>query len=59
VRDAIRLIAERAVPNPAAQARAREQLWTPEKAAQADTAGQGAGASAGGLWTPADQRSTS
>jgi trigger factor len=59
VRDAIRLIAERAVPIPAARARAREQLWTPEKGAQADTAGQGAGASAGGLWTPADQRSTS
>jgi trigger factor len=57
VRDAIELIASRAVPIPAAQARAREQLWTPEKAAEADT--EAATAASGRLWTPADQRSTS
>jgi trigger factor len=58
-RDAMRLIAERAVPIPAARAAAREKLWTPEKAAQAESPGEGAAASSGGLWTPADQRSTS
>jgi trigger factor len=59
VRDVIELVAERAVPIPAAQARAREQLWTPEKGAQAEAGGEGAGAASGRLWTPADQRSTS
>jgi trigger factor len=59
VRDAIELIAARAVPIPAAQARAREQLWTPEKAAESGAGGDAAGAASGRLWTPADQRSTS
>jgi trigger factor len=58
-RDAIELIAARAVPIPAAQARAREQLWTPGKDAEAATGAQGAAASTGGLWTPTDQRSAS
>jgi trigger factor len=59
VRDAIELIAARAVPIPPAQARAREQLWTPEKAAEADAGDEAATAASGRLWTPADQRSTS
>jgi trigger factor len=58
-RDAIELIAARAVPIPAAQARAREQLWTPGKDAEAETGAQGAAASTGRLWTPSDQRSAS
>ncbi|HWX95420.1 MAG TPA: trigger factor [Solirubrobacteraceae bacterium] len=58
-RDAIELIAARAVPIPAAQARAREQLWTPGDDAEAGTATQSGGAAAGRLWTPGDQRSAS
>jgi trigger factor len=57
VRKAIELIAERAVPIAAAKAHAREQLWTPEKAAEAEADAQGAPAgrstvAPGGLWTP-------
>jgi trigger factor len=51
-RTAIELVASRAVPIPAAQARAREQLWTPEKAAQEEAGAEAAGAAPGGLWTP-------
>jgi trigger factor len=58
-RDAITLIADRAVPIPASRARAREQLWTPEKGAQAGKTGEGADGSSGRLWTPTDQTSTS
>jgi trigger factor len=58
-RDAVELIAARAVPIPVAQARAREQLWTPEKAAEAESGGEAAAAASGRLWTPGDQRSTS
>ena len=59
VRAAIELIAERAVPVPPAQARAREQLWTPEKGAQGESATEAAAGAPGRLWTPADRRSTS
>jgi len=59
VRAAIELIAERAVPVPLAQARAREQLWTPEKGAKGESATEAAAGAPGGLWTPADRRSTS
>jgi trigger factor len=52
VRAAIEQIAASAVPIPAAQARAREQLWTPEKGAEAETAGKAAAAAPGRLWTP-------
>jgi trigger factor len=55
-REAIELIASRAVAIPAAQAVAREKLWTPEKGAEADSA---AAAGPGRLWTPTDQRSAS
>jgi trigger factor len=58
VRKAIELIAQRAVAIPLAQAQAREQLWTPEKAAELDAGEQGPAAPAR-LWTPADQRSAS
>jgi trigger factor len=58
-REAIELIASRAVPIPAAQALAREQLWTPGKAAEAETGSQGAASGPGRLWTPTDQRSAS
>jgi trigger factor len=58
-REAIELIAGRAVPIPAAQALAREKLWTPEKGAEAEADTQGAAAGAGRLWTPTDQRSAS
>jgi FKBP-type peptidyl-prolyl cis-trans isomerase (trigger factor) len=51
-RQAIDLIAERAKPIPLAQARAREQLWTPEKAEQdAERRPEGEHAPAR-LWTP-------
>jgi trigger factor len=58
-RQAIDLLAAAAKPIPLAQAQAREQLWTPEKAA-----GKAAGAQKGAdaparLWTPTDQRSAS
>jgi trigger factor len=46
-RRAVELVAEQAKPIPLAQAQAREQLWTPEQ-----SAGAGAAASAGKLWTP-------
>jgi trigger factor len=52
VREAIELIAARAVPIPAAQARAREQLWTPGKDAEDQDATPGAAAASGRLWTP-------
>jgi trigger factor len=52
VRKAIELIAERAVPIPAAQAQAREQLWTPEKAAATEPGAQGALEAPARLWTP-------
>ncbi|MCW3028424.1 MAG: tig [Solirubrobacterales bacterium] len=58
-RDAIELIAARAVAIPAAQARAREQLWTPGKDKEAATGAQGAPTTSGQLWTPTDQRSAS
>jgi trigger factor len=58
-RDAIELIGARAVPIPAAQARAREQLWTPGKAEEAGAGTQGAAAASGRLWTPSDPRSAS
>ena len=58
-REAIDLIAAAATPIPAAQAKAREQLWTPEKET-AELAGTPAAAAAPGrLWTPSDPRSTS
>jgi trigger factor len=58
-REAIDLIAAAATPIPVAQAQAREQLWTPEKAvaAEAAVAGEPAVAPAR-LWTPSDQRSS-
>jgi trigger factor len=52
VRDAIDLIAARAVAIPAARARAREQLWTPEKGAAAESEERPAAAASGRLWTP-------
>jgi trigger factor len=58
-REAIDLIASRAVAIPAGQALAREKLWTPEKGAEAESAAQGAAAGATGLWTPSDPRSAS
>jgi trigger factor len=54
-RKAVELIASRAIPIPVAQARAREQLWTPEKASEQETVAAGPGR----LWTPTDQRSAS
>jgi trigger factor len=58
-REAIGVIASAATPIPVAQAKAREQLWTPEKAAaQAPGAPAPAGPPAR-LWTPSDQGSTS
>jgi trigger factor len=54
-RKAIDLIAASATPIPVAQAQAREQLWTPEKA---PAEGEEAGAPAR-LWTPTDQGSAS
>ena len=58
-REAIEVIAGRAVAIPAAQARARDQLWTPEKGAEAESATQGAAAGSTRLWTPSDPRSAS
>jgi trigger factor len=56
-RKAIELIAERALPIPAAQAHAREQLWTPDKETETQAGAQAAAAgrpavAPGGLWTP-------
>jgi trigger factor len=56
-RQAIDLIAGAAKPIPVAQAQAREQLWTPEKAEQAAVAVEGAPAGPGRLWTPSDSTS--
>ena len=47
-RQAVELIATRATPIPVAQAQAREELWTPEKAADE----QDPAAAPGRLWTP-------
>ncbi len=69
-RRAMELIAAEAKPIPIEQARAREQLWTPEKErAERDREEQvqevaqrqeyGAPSAPGGLWTPTDQRSAS
>jgi trigger factor len=66
-RKAVELIAARATPISVAQAQARERLWTPEQAQDADAAAAGRAPSgpvesAGGpgrLWTPADRRSAS
>jgi len=59
VRQAIDLIAERAIPIPLEQAAARERLWTPEKEAAGEGgSGSGSGSepesgrAAGELWTP-------
>jgi trigger factor len=54
-RQAVELIAARAKPIGVGQAKAREELWTPEKAQDEP----GAAASDGRLWTPTDPRSTS
>jgi trigger factor len=51
-RQAIDLIAERAKPIPPAQARAREQLWTPEKAADAAERRPAPEPAPARLWTP-------
>jgi trigger factor len=54
-RQAIDLVAGAAKPIPLAQAQAREQLWTPEKAQQAPAAAAAAGDSSDAptrLWTP-------
>jgi trigger factor len=51
-RRAVELIAESARPIPVAQAQAREQLWTPEKAAQQAAGDEQAAAQPGQLWTP-------
>lgn len=59
-RQAIELIAGAAKPIPLAQAQAREQLWTPAKAAQEAVAAHGEPAPAPTrLWTPTDQGSAS
>jgi trigger factor len=52
VRAAIELIASRAVAIPAAQARAREQLWTPDKDTEGEPGSQPAAAGSSRLWTP-------
>jgi trigger factor len=51
-RQAIDLIAERAKPIPPAQARAREQLWTPEKAADEAERRPAPEPAPARLWTP-------
>jgi trigger factor len=51
-RSAIELIADAAKPIPVAQAQAREQIWTPEKAAKQSGTGERPDAPAGKLWTP-------
>ena len=59
-RQAIDLVADAAKPIPIAQAQAREQLWTPEKAEQ-ELAGatQAAAAAPPRLWTPTDETAAS
>jgi trigger factor len=55
-REAIDLIAAAAKPIPLAQAQAREQLWTPAKAAEQASTAAGEPASAPArLWTPTDR----
>ncbi len=54
-RRAVELIAAAAKPIPPAQAKAREQLWTPEKVREQ----AGAAGGAGRLWTPSDTGSAS
>lgn len=54
-RQAIDLVAESAKPIPLAQAQAREQLWTPEKAAAQEQAAGGESAPPPRLWTPTDR----
>jgi len=56
-RQAIDLIAAAAKPIPLAQAQAREQLWTPEKAEQAPAGAEGAPTVPARLWTPTDSTS--
>jgi trigger factor len=56
-RQAVELLAERSTPIPIEQARAREQLWTPESGERADGAPEEG--PAGKLWTPADRGSAS
>ncbi len=59
-RAAIDLIAAAAKPIPLAQAQAREQLWTPAKAAEASSGvGDAPAAPPARLWTPTDPRSAS
>lgn len=57
-RQAVDAIVAVAKPIPLAQAQAREELWTPEKAAQAAAAGAGkpAGGASARLWTPGTDR---
>jgi trigger factor len=55
-RQAVELIANEAKPISLAQAHAREQLWTPERA---EGGRAGAGAAGGRLWTPTDPGSAS
>ena len=58
-RQAVELIAGQAVAIPIAQAQAREQLWTPARAAAEASGGEGAQEPPSRLWTPADRRSAS
>jgi trigger factor len=58
-REAIDVIAGRAVAIGVGQAQAREKLWTPDKGAEADGGKEAAAAGSGRLWTPTDQRSAS
>ncbi len=51
-RQAIDVIAENAKPIALAQAQARGKLWTPEKAASEQRAGEGAASGPARLWTP-------
>ena len=58
-REAIEAIASAATPIPVAQAKAREQLWTPEKAAAQDPGAPAPAGPPARLWTPSDPGSTS
>jgi trigger factor len=51
-RQAIDLLAAEAKPIPLAQAQAREQLWTPEKAGEGEAGTKGEGEAPARLWTP-------
>jgi trigger factor len=58
-REAVEVIAAAATPIPLAQAEAREQLWTPEKAAQdAEGVGERSAAAPARLWTPGGDRTS-